>query len=156
MDYSQIPLREMQMPDAIGWWPLAPGWWLLLLLVVCGIAALFFYIRKKLKDPKRFALRELEIIVGRYESSQDKAALLMECNGLLKRLAITLYPRKKVAHLSGHEWLAFLERSSAIPIAELPKIIQAGPYQKHVDFDADELMIFCKRWLKAVKGDAGV
>jgi hypothetical protein len=156
MDYSQIPLREMQMPDAIGWWPLAPGWWLLLLFVVCGIAALFFYIRKKLKDPKRFALREFKIIVERYHSSQDKAALLMECNSLLKRLAITLYPRKKVAHLSGHEWLAFLAGSSAVSMAELPEIIQAGPYQQNVDFDANELMLFCKRWLKAVKGEADV
>lgn len=156
MDYSQISLRDMQMPDAIGWWPLAPGWWLLVLFVVCGIAAVIFYIRKKLKDPKRFALRELKIIAERYDSSQDKAALLMECNGLLKRLAVTLYPRKKVAHLSGHEWLMFLADSSAVSIAELPEIIQAGPYQKNVDFDADELMLICKRWLKTVKGDADV
>lgn len=46
MDYSQIPLRDMQMPDTIGWWPLAYGWWLLIISVII-IAFLFGrYLRK--------------------------------------------------------------------------------------------------------------
>ena len=28
MDPQQIPLRDLHLPDAISWWPLAPGWWL--------------------------------------------------------------------------------------------------------------------------------
>jgi hypothetical protein len=156
MDYSQIPLREMQIPDAIGWWPLAPGWWLLLLLVVCGIAVVFFYLRKKLRDPKRYALAELKVICERYQSSQDKSSLLIESNTLLKRLAITLYPRRRVARLSGQDWREFLAKSATIPLDDIPTIMVTGPYQQIVEFDTDDLMLFCKRWLKAVKGEADV
>ena len=27
MDPEQIPLRDLHLPEAIGLWPLAPGWW---------------------------------------------------------------------------------------------------------------------------------
>ena len=39
MDPQAIPLRGLHLPDAVGWWPLAPGWWLLgaLLAVGCGM-----------------------------------------------------------------------------------------------------------------------
>ncbi|MGB5468066.1 MAG: DUF4381 family protein, partial [Sedimenticolaceae bacterium] len=32
-------LRDYHLPDAVGWWPPAPGWWLLfgLLLVLGGL-----------------------------------------------------------------------------------------------------------------------
>ena len=30
MDPEQIPLRDLHLPDAISWWPLAPGWWIVL------------------------------------------------------------------------------------------------------------------------------
>ena len=29
-----LPLRDIQLPDAVSWWPLAMGWWLLLLVMV--------------------------------------------------------------------------------------------------------------------------
>ena len=39
MDPTQIPLRGLHFPEPISWWPLAPGWWLLLaiFLVVLGL-----------------------------------------------------------------------------------------------------------------------
>ncbi len=27
MEPSELPLRDLHLPDAVGWWPLAPGWW---------------------------------------------------------------------------------------------------------------------------------
>ena len=37
MDPEQIPLRALHLPDAIGWWPLAPGWWVVIGLAVLGV-----------------------------------------------------------------------------------------------------------------------
>ena len=38
MDPKQIPLRDLHLPEVVGWWPLAPGWWVLLamLVIACG------------------------------------------------------------------------------------------------------------------------
>ena len=40
MDENTLPLRDLHLPDAIGWWPLAPGWW----VVIALVAALLGYI----------------------------------------------------------------------------------------------------------------
>ena len=34
MDPEQIPLRDLHLPEAIGLWPLAPGWWVTITLAV--------------------------------------------------------------------------------------------------------------------------
>ena len=37
MDPTQIPLRDLHLPDLIGTWPLAPGWWVLIALLAAGL-----------------------------------------------------------------------------------------------------------------------
>ena len=39
MDPQAIPLRGLHLPEAVGLWPLAPGWWLLLLILVLAMPA---------------------------------------------------------------------------------------------------------------------
>ena len=34
MEENALPLRDLHLPEAIGWWPLAPGWWVLLAMLV--------------------------------------------------------------------------------------------------------------------------
>lgn len=156
MDFSKLPLRDMQVPEAIGWWPLAPGWWLLLCLLVIILIALTYFIRKKLHDPRRAAIQELRSIQRRYGEHQDKQLLLVECNTLMKRLALTLYPRHQVAALSGQRWLAFLrDSSSKLDISQL-EILAQGPYQTSVELSSDELIQNCRQWIKQVRGVADV
>ena len=38
MNENAIPLRDLHLPDAIGWWPLAPGWWGVLVILAVGLA----------------------------------------------------------------------------------------------------------------------
>ena len=45
MDPEQIPLRDLHLPEAIGWWPLAPGWWLVIAIALVGIG---YFIRANL------------------------------------------------------------------------------------------------------------
>ena len=33
MDEKALPLRDLHLPEPIGWWPLAPGWWVILWII---------------------------------------------------------------------------------------------------------------------------
>lgn len=156
MDFSRLPLRDMQVPEAIGWWPLAPGWWLLLVLCVALLGVLFLYLRRKLQDPRRAALQELKKIEQQFASHQDKQQLLMDCNTLLKRLALTLYPRSDVASLSGQQWLTFLKESNSRVDAKKLEVLVYGPYQPAVDLSSDDLVQSCRGWIKQVQGASNV
>jgi len=156
MDYSQIQLRDMQIPEAIGWWQLAPGWWMLLGLLGVLFIAFFLLILKKFRQPKSVALQKLRHIQRRFGEHQDKQLLLVECNILMKRLALTLYPRHQVAALSGQRWLDFLRDSSEkLDISQL-EVLAQGPYQTSAELSSDELIQSCRQWIKQVRGVADV
>ncbi|MCP4598041.1 DUF4381 domain-containing protein [Neptuniibacter sp.] len=157
MDFTQLPLRPMQQPEMIGWWPLAPGWWLLALLTLVLLTVIGWLAYKWLKafkqDPKRWALQELKSIQLQYQEHQNKRLLAEQCNALLKRLALTLYPRQEVAALNGNTWIDFLLKQSNLePLA----VLAEAPYKASPDFDAEALLEACKRWLSDVRGPAHV
>ncbi|MFW1676336.1 DUF4381 domain-containing protein [Pontibacter sp. JAM-7] len=151
MDYSQLPLRAMQVPEAIGWWPPAPGWWLLALLVVVLLYLTVRWIRQRLQNPSRFALAELKSIERAYQTHQNPRQLLIHCNALLKRMALTLYPREEVADLSGDAWVDFLQRSGSISAWEQLVVLATGPYQPQPDVDPEALLAICRLWIKRVR-----
>jgi hypothetical protein len=154
MDYSQIPLRDMQMPDTIGWWPLAYGWWLLIISVII-IAFLFGrYLRKKLNDPRRYALDALKQVEQAYLQDPDGKRLVMQSNALLKRLALSLYPREQVAPLSGDRWCRFLQETGGVSDPAVLEVLAQGPYQEQLSdtIDSAALIRFTRQWIKQVKG----
>ena len=59
MDPQQIPLRDLHLPEVIGWWPLAPGWWFLIALAVAGLGYLSYRLLTKWRRnaARRIALR---------------------------------------------------------------------------------------------------
>lgn len=162
MDYSQIPLKSMQIPEAIGWWPLAFGWWILIIITLFLASLLVFYIRKRLNDPRRFALIELKQLEQAYLQQDDSLALVVACNHLLKRLALTLYPRSMVAKLSGDAWISFLTKSSKkgklATLSNSLKPLKIGPYQEGSlsREESVQLIAACKSWIKQVEGEANV
>jgi hypothetical protein len=55
-------LRDIHHPDPISWWPLAPGWWALaVLLLVCSALVIVFEIRRR-RSLKYRALREFDLL----------------------------------------------------------------------------------------------
>lgn len=105
------PLRE---PEAIGWWPLAPGWWLLIILSVIAVAALSYWLyrRHQAKAYRRQALRQLEVLQQQRQAGLQDTDYLESINALLKRVAIIAYPERAVAALHSVQWLDFLNSST--------------------------------------------
>ena len=112
MGPEQIPLRDLHLPEAIGWWPPAPGWWLLLVLLLLG---LIFALRRVLAvrargAARRQALKELDGLTLEFEQNRDAVAFAGGLSALLRRTMLAYAPRPDVAGLTGEDWLAWLDR----------------------------------------------
>ena len=148
---SELPLRDIHLPEPIGWWPPAPGWWVLLFgIPALSILLLWLYRFLRRKTVKKLGLLELESIVksdaGRLEKVQQLAILL-------RRMALSVYPREDVASLVGSEWLALLD--SAIGGKQFSegagRLLLEAPYRKEAEGDLDALFALSREWVKRLR-----
>lgn len=145
-DLSQ--LRDIHTPDTVSWWPIADGWLLLFkLIVVLILLGCFLYRRKQAQSWRKVALAELESIRQQPDSLQQVQAI----SALLRRVAVTCYPRYKVASLTGEAWLRFLD--SGLKEARFQKqatILVSAPYTRG-DVDVQPLFELSEVWIKSVR-----
>jgi hypothetical protein len=143
-----LPLRDIHLPEPVGWWPPAPGWWLLAVGVPALLAcAVWLWHRLRRPTPKKLALREWAAIAHGAMPPQEKLRRLAV---LLRRAALSAYPREEVAGLAGEQWLAFLDRNlggqdfSAGP----GRLLAEAPYRREAPGEVDALLALCRAWLK--------
>jgi len=112
MDPEQIPLRDLHLPEAIGWWPLAPGWWFVIALLLVGLGFLIrHYLRTRARGAaRRHALRKLNELTAGFETHRNAVAFSSSLSELLRRTMLAYAPRDEVAGLTGDEWLEWLDR----------------------------------------------
>ena len=112
MDPTAIPLRGLHLPEAIGWWPLAPGWWILIavLLVAAGLLTRAWLRQRAHSAARRRALMQLEESRSAYAYHGNPITLGAEVSELLRRTMLAYAPRAEVAGLTGDAWLAWLDR----------------------------------------------
>lgn len=117
MDEKALPLRDLHLPDVIGWWPLAPGWWVVLAMVVAvlGYLAWRLFRRWQFHAPRRYALRELARFEAEYREHRNLVMLGKQLSELLRRGMLAYAPREEVAGLTGDEWLAWLDEGMPLP-----------------------------------------
>lgn len=150
---TELPLRDIHLPEAIGWWPPAIGWWLLLILIPL-LLLLIVLLYKKLtrKTPVKTAKRLLIEITN--NKDLDATAKLEAISVLLRRTVISHYSREDSASLTGDEWLAFLDQ----PLEEKSfstgpgRLLLTGPYQSKPPSETEimGLIELSKRWLKVL------
>lgn len=117
MDENAIPLRDLHLPDAISWWPVAPGWWGVLAIVVAVLTYITWrlYKRWRFNAPRRFAIRELARIEAEYVQHRNPVMLGKQLSELLRRGMLAYAPRDEVAGLTGEAWLAWLDEDMPLP-----------------------------------------
>lgn len=99
-------LNDIQTPDPIGWWPLAWGWYLVLILLLTASFILFKLIKTKFEQSKakKQALRELTAMDKTLTPLQQVTVI----NNILKRVVLAYAPRQDVANLTGSQWAEWL------------------------------------------------
>lgn len=107
-DFSQLPLRDIHLPGAVGWWPLAPGWWALAALVLVGLALYGLYLYRG--RHRRVALRALRRVQHALEQGAEPVACLQSVSTILRRFAMTTAAgAREVPGLIGERWLEYLD-----------------------------------------------
>ncbi len=155
MNPEQLPLRDLHLPEAVGWWPPAPGWWVLAVLVAALLGRYLWRLLSHWRrgSARRLALRELSRIARRYAADGDAAKLAGDLSALLRRAMLAYAPRRQVAGLTGEAWLAWLDRGLEQPLfANGPgRAIAWLPYRGATaasDADADELLAVVRQRLR--------
>ncbi|MEH6825669.1 MAG: DUF4381 domain-containing protein [Motiliproteus sp.] len=152
-------LRDLQLPEAIGLWPPAPGWWLLAALS----AGLLFWLGRTLyrhlrsNRYRKLALQELTQLC-QSDLKQHPQQRLQQINQLLRRTALAAYSQQTVAPLSGSAWVDFLYSSSQLDGFRqgAGSCLASGPYQpQHPDaLDIDALQQLARHWIRRHKRGA--
>ena len=122
---ADLALRDIHLPPAIDGWPPAPGWWLLaLLLIVSALALLGWLKRPPRRKPLKAARAALKTLDADFQVHHDSQRLAQALSTLLRRTAISLFPREQVAGLTGDAWLAWLDEVAKLSPQDG---FQAGP-----------------------------
>jgi len=150
-DENTLQLHDIHLPDPAGWWPPAPGWWILALLLIVLVVWLSRIAWQWLKYQqwRKRVLNEF----SHFESIDD-VQFLTQITEKLRQLAITVYPEREVASLTGKHWLEFLDRhSEQKDFSEHPaNLMIEAPYTgQQVDLSSQQnrqLIQLARHWAK--------
>ena len=152
MDPSDLPLRDLHLPEAVGWWPLAPGWWLLILLGAIAVTWLLLrsWRRWRFNAARRHALALLQEVETDYLADRNPVRLGRRVSELLRRAMLAYAPREEVAGLTGENWLQWLDQGLPVPYFHTDggKSLLQLPYQ---DPDSDPGAVDIDALLSAVR-----
>ena len=152
MPTTQRPLKDIHLPQAIGWWPPAIGWWLLVVFIPLLMVFLYWsYKRLTRKTAINTAKNNLAAI--KHNPALDNYTKLREVSMLIRRVAISVAPRTEAASLTGRQWLAFLDKSvTGAPFSEgCGQLLADVPYRNApaTELEISQLISLCEDWLNA-------
>lgn len=133
-------LKDIHLPPAISWWPLAPGWYvvaiIILLLAIYGVWKIWhkYHLRRE-------ALRELANLKLNFYKNGDKQYAASHLSILLRKLCLARYSQHTVAGLEGNAWLEFLDSISQTTEFTQGEghVLVSAPYALQVDDNLDRL-----------------
>lgn len=102
-------LHDLALPPEPSWWPLAPGWYVVIGLLLLALLVLLISVwrRWRANGYRRAALGELT-------TAQDPSAIAE----LLRRTALATTPRTRIAGLTGAPWIDWLEAQCPGPMPD--------------------------------------
>lgn len=139
---QNLPLRDIHLPDAVSWWPLAPGWWILLAIVVVTVIGLYLLIRRLTKPViKKSARAELQQVLDDYAEHQDAEKLVQQLSILMRRIGISYLPRHQSAGVTGNSWYECLNGISRnAPLSpQSIELLSSAPYRPGLKIEQSQL-----------------
>lgn len=100
---AQLQLHDIHVPEQVSNFPIAPGWWILLTLVI--LMALWSY--KKYKKNTRLNADKKQALAV---LANNEALSAKDCIALLKWAAMQYFSREQLAKLYGKDFQEFLTK----------------------------------------------
>lgn len=155
MNPAELPLRDVHLPGEIGWWPPAPGWWMLGLLVIASIVwAVRAWRRRRAwrRSPLRLAAAEFRRLRDGWSAHGNSRQLARDLSTWLRRTGMSLRSRREAASLTGAAWWGYLDDMAGIAVfgPDGGRLLTEAPYRASGEIDGDRMLTLCERWLRAV------
>lgn len=151
---QDLPLKDIHLPEQIGWFPPAIGWWLLIIFVP---VLSYFFIAWLQRLFQKTAIKDAKKLLKQLQNNDALTPLekVIELSSLLRRVAISLDSHSNICGLTGRAWLDYLDSS----IKDAPfkngvgRCLAEAPYQKKLPQNVDLTALFdlAKKWLNAQK-----
>ncbi len=144
-------LRDIHSAPPVPWWPPAPGWWVVALLVL----AVLVWFGRQLLARYRVHQRRLQMLSwidhlnATVDPQKDPQAYLSTLNRVFKVVALRAFPEQQCARMAGHEWTDFLQRNlHAKQPGETLSVLVSGPYNPAPQFDSAIISELARAWIK--------
>lgn len=153
---EQDPLSQLQdihLPEPGGFWPPAPGWWALAVLLLLALALLAWWAIRKHRRNRWLVQALAEVDRMAVEGTRD-TDWFRRLNQLLKRSARVRYPERTPQSMSGDTWIQFLlETSPKDRIASRPTVEEmvASSWRPVPTCNADQALAVARLWLRGQK-----
>ena len=148
---QQLPLRDVHLPAEPGFWPPAPGWWMLVVLLLVLLIGLFIWWRRyRQRQNKWQHMHQLWLNIQQdYQAHKNQAQLARDLSNLLRRFTRHELNNPEAAGLSGEDWIAFLNRDLPEPVFdELSETLNTGLYQPQATVQTEPLLQAVHQFLR--------
>ena len=144
-------LRDIHAAPPVPWWPPAPGWWVVALLV---LAVLVWFGRRlvsryRVHQRRQQMLGWIDHLNATVDPQKDPHAYLSTLNRVFKVVALRAFPEQQCAGMSGEQWTDFLQQNlNAKQSDEALSVLASGPYSPAPNFDSAIISELARAWIK--------
>ena len=144
-------LKDIHSAGDPGWWPPAPGWWVLALVILLLLAWLGMLALRRLSVARRRKawLSTIDRLRSEHDPGQQPREYLAALNRLFRAVSLRAFPSADCGRLEGQAWVEFL--AARIPDDADRACLDAladGPYRPAPIFDAAGLEAVARSWVK--------
>lgn len=142
-------LADIHSAAEPAWWPPAPGWWVLGVLLLAVVAWLLARAIARLRAHlrRRRLLRQLDALAETCDPRSQPSAYLAALNRVFRKIALRAFPDSGCGRLQGDAWVAFIRARLPGESANGLDALASGPYRPNPEFDASELRARARTWV---------
>ncbi len=144
-------LRDIHAAPAAPWWPPAPGWWLLALLVLLVLGWVFrrLIARYRVHQRRKQMLGWVDHLNANIDPNREPQVYLSTLNRIFKLVALRAFPGDHCAVLAGQIWADFLiEKMKGSSSTESLNVLASGPYDPAPQFDPEIMSELTRYWIR--------